>query len=131
MSDNFSSTPLEATTTASRAPRGSGSELAIRDMAGRRDAPEYLTETDRKYHRVEEALRESEERYQMLLDGVDDHAIFLMDPKGRIISWNSGAERIKGYAEHEIIGHNFSCFFTPEDIRGGRPEDGVSISAEN
>ena len=70
-----------------------------------------------------EALRESEERYQMLLDGVQNYAIFMMDTEGRILSWNAGAERIKGYSSDQIIGHNFSCFFPPEDIKRGRPEE--------
>ena len=70
-----------------------------------------------------EALRESEERYRMLLDGIQNHAIFMMDAQGRILSWNAGAERIKGYTSDQIIGRNFSCFFPPEDIKRGRPEE--------
>ena len=71
---------------------------------------------------AEEALRESEERYRMLLDGVQNYAIFMMDPRGQVVSWNAGAERIKGYTGDQIIGRNFSCFFLPEDIERGRPE---------
>ena len=71
---------------------------------------------------AEEALRESEERYRMLLDGVQNYAIFMMDPRGQIVSGNAGAERIKGYTGDQIIGRNFSCFFLPEDIERGRPE---------
>jgi PAS domain-containing protein len=56
-----------------------------------------------------DALRESEENYRMLLDGVQNYAIFMMDPRGQILSWNAGAELIKGYKADEIIGHNFSC----------------------
>ena len=59
---------------------------------------------------AEEALRDSEERYRMLLDGIEDHAVFMMDPQGRIVSWNAGAERIKGYTAEQIVGRNFSCF---------------------
>jgi PAS domain S-box-containing protein len=69
------------------------------------------------------ALQESDERYRMLLDGVPDYAIFLLDPRGQVVSWNAGAERIKGYRAGEIIGHNFSCFFPPEDIKRGWPEE--------
>ena len=76
-----------------------------------------------------EALRESEERYQMLLDGIQSYAIFMMDPQGQILSWNTGAERIKGYSADQIIGHNFSCFFPPEDIERGRPEETLRIAA--
>src|SRR6202140_4988688 len=59
----------------------------------------------------------------MLLDEVQDYAIFMLDPQGTVVSWNAGAERIKGYRGEQIIGHNFSCFFPPEDIQRGRPEE--------
>ncbi len=65
----------------------------------------------------------------MLLDGVQDYAIFMMDPRGQIVSWNAGAERIKGYTADQIIGHNFSCFFPPEDIERGRPEEVLRMTA--
>jgi PAS domain S-box-containing protein len=70
---------------------------------------------------AEEALRDSEEQYRMLLDGVQDHAIFMLDPQGRIVSWNAGAERIQGYSAEQVIGRNFSCLFPAEDIQRGRP----------
>ena len=79
--------------------------------------------------RSEAALRESEERYQMLLDGVQNYAIFMMDPRGQILSWNAGAQRIKGYSADEIIGHSFSCFFPPGDIERGRPEEILRMTA--
>src|ERR1700737_3515187 len=72
---------------------------------------------------AEEALRDSEEKYRTLLDEIRDYAIFMLDPQGLVVSWNAGAERIKGYRADEIIGHNFSCFFPPEDIKWGRPEE--------
>jgi PAS domain S-box-containing protein len=65
----------------------------------------------------------------MLLDGIKDYAIFMMDPRGQVVSWNAGAERIKGYAADEIIGHNFSCFFPPEAIERGRPEEVLRMTA--
>jgi len=65
----------------------------------------------------------------MLLDGIQGYAIFMMDPQGQILSWNAGAERIKGYRAEEIIGHNFSCFFPPEDIERGRPEEVLRLTA--
>jgi PAS domain S-box-containing protein len=80
-------------------------------------------------HELAEALRESEERYRMLLDGIKNYAIFMMDTQGQILSWNAGAERIKGYSSDQIIGHNFSCFFPPEDIKRGRPEEVLRITA--
>jgi PAS domain S-box-containing protein len=78
---------------------------------------------------AEEALRDSEEKYRMLLDEVQDYAIFMLDPQGQIVSWNAGAERIKGYKAEEIIGHNFSCFFPPEDIKRGKPEEVLRMTA--
>jgi PAS domain S-box-containing protein len=77
------------------------------------------------------ALQESEEQYRLLLDGVENYAIFMMDPRGQITTWNAGAERIKGYAADQIIGHNFSCFFPPEDIERGRPEEILRTTKAN
>ena len=78
---------------------------------------------------AEEALRDSEEEHRMLLDGVQDYAIFMLDPRGMVASWNAGAERIKGYKAEEIIGRNYSCFFPPEDIKRGRPEEVLRMNA--
>ena len=80
---------------------------------------------------AEAALRESKEQYRMLLDGVQDHAIFMLDPGGRIVSWNAGAERIQGYSVEQIIGRNFSCLFPAEDIQRGRPQEVLAIAAAN
>ena len=68
-----------------------------------------------------EALRASERQFQLLVQGVTDYAIFMLDPQGRITTWNSGAERIKGYHAEEIIGEHFSRFYTQEDQREGLP----------
>ena len=65
----------------------------------------------------------------MLLDGIQSYAIFMMDVQGNVLSWNAGAERIKGYTADQIIGRNFSCFFPPEDIKRGRPEEVLRITA--
>jgi PAS domain S-box-containing protein len=78
---------------------------------------------------IEEALRAGDERYQLLLDGIQDYAIFMMDPLGRVISWNSGAERIKGYTAAEIIGQGFARFFSSEDVQRGRPEEILRLTA--
>ena len=72
--------------------------------------------------RKEAALSESEERYRLLVERVKDYAIFMLDPSGRVVSWNSGAERIKGYQADEIIGQSFSRFYPDEDIGRGRPQ---------
>jgi PAS domain S-box-containing protein len=78
---------------------------------------------------AEEALRDSEEKYRMLLDGVQDYAIFMLDPQGQVASWNAGAERIKGYKADEIIGQNFSRFYLQKDIDQGKPEEELQIAA--
>ena len=66
-------------------------------------------------------LQRSEEQFRMLVRGVKDYAIFMLDPKGNVISWNEGAERIKGYKADEIIGKNFAVFYTPEELATGKP----------
>ena len=68
-----------------------------------------------------ELLRESEERFRLLVEGVKDYAIFMLDPEGRIVTWNRGAERIKGYKSAEILGQHFSIFYTERDIERGHP----------
>ncbi|MBB5754929.1 hybrid sensor histidine kinase/response regulator [Prosthecomicrobium pneumaticum] len=62
-----------------------------------------------------------ESRYRLLVDAVTDYAIYMLDPEGVVSSWNAGAERIKGYREHEIVGQHFSQFYTEEDRTAGRP----------
>ena len=71
---------------------------------------------------TEQALRESEERFRLLVQGVRDYGIFMLDPAGHIISWNIGAQRINGYEEQEILDKHFSIFYPPEDISDGKPE---------
>ena len=66
--------------------------------------------------------RERAEQFRLLVQGVTDYAIYLLSPEGIVTNWNSGAERIKGYAPHEIIGHHFSRFYTPEDREKGEPQ---------
>jgi len=75
--------------------------------------------TERK--RAVDALRESEERFRFMVSGVKDYAILMIDPKGRINSWNEGAQRLKGYTEAEIVGRSIDCFYPPEDVAAGKP----------
>ena len=72
--------------------------------------------------KAEEELRQSEERFRLTVGQVHDYAIYMLDPQGRVATWNAGAERTKGYAAAEILGRHFSCFHTLEDIAVGRPE---------
>jgi PAS domain S-box-containing protein len=71
---------------------------------------------------AEENLRQSEERARLTVASVKDYAIFMLDPEGRIASWNSGAELTKGYRADEAIGRHSSLFYTPEDLAAGRPQ---------
>ena len=66
-------------------------------------------------------LRESERRFRLLVEGVTDYAIYMLDPEGKVVNWNPGAERLKGYASAEILGQHFSRFYTEEDRRNGLP----------
>ncbi|MBI4525993.1 MAG: GAF domain-containing protein [Deltaproteobacteria bacterium] len=72
--------------------------------------------------RAEAALRESDQRFRMVVEAAKDYAIFMLDPNGRVVNWNSGAERIKDYRAEEIIGEHFSLFYRSEDIQEGKPE---------
>lgn len=83
--------------------------------------------TDRKM--AQEALRESEEQFQLLVQGVTDYAIYMLSPTGEVTNWNVGAERIKGYTREEILGKHFSCFYTEEDRASGLPALTLSTAA--
>ena len=72
---------------------------------------------------AERTLRESEERFRLLIEGVQEYAIFQLDPEGNIVSWNAGAQRLKGYDSAEIIGHHFSIFYPEEDLMNDKPRD--------
>ena len=79
--------------------------------------------------RAEDAFRQSEERFRLLVEGVKDHAIFMLAPDGTVASWNPGAERLKGYRAEEIVGQHFSRFYPPEDVRAGKPWRELSETA--
>jgi PAS domain S-box-containing protein len=76
--------------------------------------------TDRKH--AEQILRDSEERFRLLVQGVQEYAIFQLDPMGHVVSWNAGAKRLKGYGSEEIIGKHFSVFYPQEDQRNDKPQ---------
>lgn len=78
----------------------------------------------------DELLRRSEERFRLLVEGVRDYAIFMLDPDGNIASWNAGAQQAKGYSAEEIIGRHFSVFYPPEVIASGWPERELQIALE-
>jgi PAS domain S-box-containing protein len=74
---------------------------------------------------AEDRLRESEERFRLMVESLKDYAIFMLDAAGRVVSWNAGARRLHGYRAEEIIGQHFSRFYPPEDHAQGRPEHGL------
>src|SRR6202171_4636185 len=84
--------------------------------------------TERK--QTEEALRRSDERLNLLVQGVKDYAILMLDPEGCVTTWNEGAERIKGYRAEEAIGQHFSKFYTPEAVAQDKPSQDLKIAAE-
>ena len=82
-----------------------------------------------KLRQKEHALRESEERFRMLVEGVEDYAIFMLDAEGRITSWNSGAELIHGYRADEVQGRQVSMFYLPEETAMERPQADLKLAA--
>jgi PAS domain S-box-containing protein len=86
-----------------------------------------LDVTERK--EAERALRQSEQSFRLLLKGVRDYAIYMLDPAGHVLTWNSGAARIKGYSADEIVGSHYGRFFTEEEREAGVPESVLEIAA--
>jgi PAS domain S-box-containing protein len=111
--------------------RESNDQLASR-VAERTRQLEQVNEalrTEVEAHaRREQILRESEERIQLIVNGVKDYAIFSLDPDGNVTSWNTGAQSIKGYSAAEIIGKHFSTFYTPEDIARNWPRHELDVA---
>src|SRR5580704_9249602 len=70
---------------------------------------------------VSASVQEKDLRFRLIVDAIQDYAIYMLDLEGRVTTWNSGAERSKGYSTSEILGRNFCCFFPPEDIAAGIP----------
>ena len=88
-----------------------------------RSARDRAQRSTREARSHQESLRESEERFRLMVEGVKDYAIFMLDPGGHVTTWNVGAERIEGYGEEESLGRHFSSFYPEEDVERGHPED--------
>src|ERR1700736_279109 len=79
--------------------------------------------------RLSDKAQESEERFRLMVESVKDYAILMLDPQGRVTSWNEGAQRIKGYSSEEIVGQDFSLFYLPEDVAAGKPAMELRVAA--
>jgi PAS domain S-box-containing protein len=100
----------------------------IRDGAGRLVGYAKITRDLTERRKAEANLRENQQQFRLLVQGVTDYAIYLLSPEGYVSSWNPGAQRIKGYAPEEIIGQHFSRFYTEEDRQAGLPQQTIAIA---
>ncbi|MBB4040235.1 PAS domain S-box-containing protein [Microvirga flocculans] len=101
----------------------------IRDPRGQLIGFAKVTRDITERWKTQQALRESEERFRLLVQGVIDYAIYMLDPQGNITNWNAGAQRIKGYSKDEIVGQHFSKFYTEEDRATELPRRALETAA--
>ncbi len=100
-----------------------------REIATRKQAEAALQKANAELESQVEALRASEEKFRLLVEGARDHAIFMLDPGGYVATWNLGAERLKQYSAGEIVGQHISCFYPGEEIQAEKPARGLQIAA--
>ena len=102
----------------------------INDEKGKLIGFAKITRDMTEKREAQQRLLEAERRFRILIQGVTDYAIFMLDPEGRVTNWNAGAERIKGYSPEEIVGEHFSRFYTPEDLEAGVPKRAIETARE-
>ena len=96
---------------------------ALRDADGKLRGFAKITRDLTERRSQEERLRHSEERFRLLLEGLEDYAVCMLDPEGRVVSWNAGARKIMGYAPDEIVGQRYDRFFREDEREAGRPAE--------
>jgi PAS domain S-box-containing protein len=89
-----------------------------------------ITRDTTEKRKAQQALLDAERRFRLLVEGVTDYSIFMLDPEGRVTNWNAGAQRIKGYSADEIVGEHFSRFYTPEELEAGTPKKALETARE-
>src|SRR5262249_809202 len=102
----------------------------LKDASGKIFGYAHVIRAITENQRAELAFHRSEQQLRHLVNAVQEYAIFMLDPQGRIATWNSGANRINGYTASEIIGCHFSCFYTQEDLRVQKPQKELKIATE-
>jgi PAS domain S-box-containing protein len=103
---------------------------AIKDDKGKLIGFAKITRDMTEKRQAQQALLEIERRFRILVEGVTDYAIYMLDPDGRVTNWNTGAQRIKGYDSKEIVGQHFSRFYAPEDVEAGVPKKALETARE-
>ena len=116
--------------------RKDGSEMVVasrqvlrQSTGGRRRAVLEINRDVTEARRAQDRLKESEERLRLMIEGVQDYAIFMLDVDGVVVSWNAGAERMKGYRSEEICGQHFSRFYPPQDLEAEKPAEELRTAA--
>lgn len=103
---------------------------AIKDDKGKLIGFAKITRDMTEQREAHQALIEAERRFRILVQGVTDYAIYMLDPEGHVTNWNAGAERIKGYSPDEIVGQHFSRFYTPEDLETETPKRALQTARD-
>jgi PAS domain S-box-containing protein len=104
---------------------------AIHDEDGKLLGFAEVTRDSTRRREAEEALRASEKQFRRLVEGVTDHALYMLDPNGVVTNWNAGAQRLEGYTESDIVGRNVSCFYTERDRLLGLPAHALRTAAQD